>query len=195
MHINAIGGDCPGKTELDPAILERATVFVEYPEQTRVEGEIQQMAADFEVVEIWQVLTGEARGRSSRNEITLFDSVGFAIEDFSALRFLSDEVEGTSCEKEIDLVASPSDLKDLFGMINALLDRHALRSPRASAVPAGSLMASRTPTVRIAQGTSGCDLAWSLPSVDLIRIPELLHFGSYGAFLAPGADRILELAQ
>ena len=47
VHINAIGGDCPGKTELDSALLERANVFVEYEPQTRVEGEIQQMSSVF----------------------------------------------------------------------------------------------------------------------------------------------------
>src|SRR5699024_10953606 len=41
VHINAIGGDCPGKTELDAAILEQARVFVEFTPQTRIEGEIQ----------------------------------------------------------------------------------------------------------------------------------------------------------
>ena len=41
VHINAIGGDCPGKTELAEAVLHRASIFVEYPEQTRIEGEIQ----------------------------------------------------------------------------------------------------------------------------------------------------------
>ncbi|GMA96095.1 hypothetical protein GCM10025881_29190 [Pseudolysinimonas kribbensis] len=46
MHLNAIGGDCPGKTELDPAILERGDVFVEYTPQTRIEGEIQQLGPD-----------------------------------------------------------------------------------------------------------------------------------------------------
>ena len=43
VHINAIGGDCPGKTELSPLILQRSDVFVEYAPQTRIEGEIQQM--------------------------------------------------------------------------------------------------------------------------------------------------------
>jgi hypothetical protein len=57
VHINAIGGDCPGKTELDAAILRRGNVFVEYTPQTRIEGEIQQMPADFSVTEFWQVLT------------------------------------------------------------------------------------------------------------------------------------------
>ena len=39
VHINAIGGDCPGKTELHRDILLRSDIFVEYPPQTRIEGE------------------------------------------------------------------------------------------------------------------------------------------------------------
>ncbi len=41
VHVNAIGGDCPGKTELDPNILRRARIVVEFEPQTRIEGEIQ----------------------------------------------------------------------------------------------------------------------------------------------------------
>ena len=85
MHINAVGGDCPGKTELDCNILRRADVFVEFAPQMRIEGEIQQMGPDFPVTEFWQVLAGRAPGRRNADRITLFDSVGFAIEDFSAL--------------------------------------------------------------------------------------------------------------
>ncbi|WP_372991494.1 ornithine cyclodeaminase [Sulfitobacter sp.] len=117
IHINAIGGDCPGKTELAPAILHRAGIFVEYPEQTRIEGEIQQLAPDHPVTEIWQVLTGQATGRTDDRQITLFDSVGFAIEDFSALRYVRDQIAGTGFFDPLDLLADPEDPRDLFGML------------------------------------------------------------------------------
>jgi ornithine cyclodeaminase len=120
VHLNAIGGDCPGKTELDPAILDRAAVFVEYTPQTRIEGELQNKAADFAVTELWEVVTGAAPGRTSAEQITLFDSVGFAIEDFSALRYLRDSVTGTSACIDIDLIAAPEDPKDLFGLVPQL---------------------------------------------------------------------------
>lgn len=117
-HLNTIGGDCPGKTELDPNILNRGPVFVEYAPQTRIEGEIQNLPDDFPVTEFWRVLAGIAPGRTSAEQVTIFDSVGFAIEDFSALRYLREEVSGTRLSKTIDLVADPGDPKDLFGMTN-----------------------------------------------------------------------------
>ncbi|WEV77805.1 ornithine cyclodeaminase [Janibacter cremeus] len=118
VHINAIGGDCPGKTELEAQILTRSRVFVEYPPQTRIEGEIQQMDPDFPVVEFWQVLTGQAEGRTSAQEITVFDSVGFAIADFAALRCARDAT--ADLQTTIDLVADPQDPKDLFSLVNSL---------------------------------------------------------------------------
>ncbi len=117
VHINAIGGDCPGKTELHRDILLRSEIFVEFPEQTRVEGEIQALDADHPVTEMWQVMTGQAKGRSDDRQITLFDSVGFAIEDFSALRFIKTAIEGTDFFEPLDMLADPDDPRDLYGML------------------------------------------------------------------------------
>ena len=117
VHINAIGGDCPGKTELAAGILSRSDVFVEFPPQTRIEGEIQQMPEDFEVTEMWQVITGQKQGRRDDRQITLFDSVGFAIEDFSALRYIRDQIKGSEFFIELDMLADPDDPRDLFGML------------------------------------------------------------------------------
>ncbi|MDB6179360.1 ornithine cyclodeaminase [Paracoccus sp. Z330] len=117
IHINAIGGDCPGKTELHRDILLRSDVFVEYPPQTRIEGEIQQMPEDFPVTEMWQVITGAAKGRRDARQVTLFDGVGFATEDFSALRFVRDKLESTGLCQQLDLLADPDDPRDLFGML------------------------------------------------------------------------------
>ena len=122
VHINAIGGDCPGKTELHRDIVARSTVFVEYPPQTRIEGEIQQMDPDHPVVELWQVMTGAAQGRTSAAEVTLFDGVGFAIEDFSALRYVHSKIKGTAFYDDLDFVADPDDPRDLFGMLQRAKD-------------------------------------------------------------------------
>jgi ornithine cyclodeaminase len=117
VHINAVGGDCPGKTELHRDILLRSDIFVEFPPQTRIEGEIQQLAHDHPVTELWQVMTGKAAGRTSAKQITLFDSVGFATEDFSALRYVRDRLPETGLYEELDLLADPDEPRDLFGML------------------------------------------------------------------------------
>jgi ornithine cyclodeaminase len=117
VHINAVGGDCPGKTELHRDILTRSDIFVEYPPQTRIEGEIQQLSANHPVTELWRVITGQAPGRAGRDQITIFDSVGFAIEDFAALRYVRDRIAGTPFYDQLDLLADPDEPRDLFGML------------------------------------------------------------------------------
>ena len=117
VHINAVGGDSPGKTELHRDILLRAEIFVEFPPQTRIEGEIQQLDPDHPVTELWQVMTGAAQGRRDPRQITLFDSVGFAIEDFSALRYVREKIRGTAFYTDLDMVADPDEPRDLFGML------------------------------------------------------------------------------
>ncbi len=117
VHINGVGGDCPGKTELHRDILLRSSIFVEYPPQTRIEGEIQQLPADHPVTELWQVMAGKAQGRTSADQVTLFDSVGFAIEDFSALRYIRSKLAETGLFDQLDMIADPDDPRDLFGML------------------------------------------------------------------------------
>ena len=117
VHINGVGGDCPGKTELARDILLRCAIFVEYPPQTRIEGEIQQLAPDHPVTELWQVIAGQIPGRTDPAQITLFDSVGFAIEDFSALRYIRAQLDSTGLCDHLDMIADPDDPRDLFGMI------------------------------------------------------------------------------
>lgn len=118
VHLNAIGGDCPGKTELHRDILLRSDIFVEFPPQTRVEGEIQQLDPDHPVTELWRVIAGQEAGRTSDDQITLFDSVGFATEDFSALCHIHDAAKRTGFYVDLDMLADPDDPRDLFGMVH-----------------------------------------------------------------------------
>jgi ornithine cyclodeaminase len=130
MFLNAVGGDCPGKTELHGDILRRADarVVVEYEPQSRVEGEVQQMPADFPVIEFAAVAAGRTSGRGNDHEVTIFDSVGFALEDFSSLRYvhrLHREERGSHAT--LDLVPALEDPKDLFALLGARRD-----APRAA---------------------------------------------------------------
>jgi len=119
MHFNAVGGDCPGKTELHPGVLSAARVFVEYEPQSRIEGDLQQMPADFAVTELWRVLQGQAPGRQADSDVTVFDSVGFALEDFSALSLLRDCARELGLGRPVDLIPTLADPKDLFSQLGA----------------------------------------------------------------------------
>ena len=119
MHINAVGGDCPGKTELHADILRDARVVVEYEPQSRIEGEIQQMPPDFPVTELWQVLCSTTAGRQHDAQVTIFDSVGFALEDFSALRYVHEQLQLQHLGRHIELVPAAGDPKDLFRLTHA----------------------------------------------------------------------------
>ncbi len=119
MHLNGVGGDCPGKTEMHAGVVARSSVFVEFEPQSRIEGELQQMPADFAVTEFWRVLAGDAPGRRSTDEVTLFDSVGFALEDYSALRLLRDCAIELGMGRDAGLIPSLRDPKDLFGEMAA----------------------------------------------------------------------------
>jgi len=173
VHLNAIGGDCPGKTELATEILHRADIFVEYPEQTRIEGEIQQLDPDHPVTEFWEVLAGTAKGRTDSRQITLFDSVGFAIEDFSALCYVREAIGGTPFFTPLDMVADPDDPRPICsGWSRAphpSLQSHGSRhsSRPIPTWPRAVLRRARVPPVRPMPAVWPCETAtrcrWPVP--------------------------------
>jgi ornithine cyclodeaminase len=132
MHINAVGGDCPGKTELHADVLRAGRVFVEYEPQTRIEGDIQQMPANFPVIDLWRVLGGSEPGREDADQVTIFDSVGFALEDYSTLRYVNSQAEALDLGIGVELVPwgehdDNPDPKDLFRYTRSGKSRKAIR--------------------------------------------------------------------
>lgn len=86
VHIAAMGADGPGKQELPAALLNRARLFCDLPQQSVVMGEFQSVAAkiasgDLGLTAIGDVLDERAPGRISPDEITVFDSSGIALQD------------------------------------------------------------------------------------------------------------------
>jgi len=135
MHLNAVGGDCPGKTELHPEILRRQDlrIVVEFEAQARIEGEIQQLDQSAAVIEFADVVRGTQTGRMGDDEVTLFDSVGFALNDFSSLRYLYRLNRAQRNAQMIDLVPRLDDPKDLFGrLVSNLSPAKPLPEPRSA---------------------------------------------------------------
>ncbi len=122
MYISGLGGDCPGKTELDVNILFRSKVVVEYKPQSIIEGEIQLLSpTDIDKIvhgELWELITKQKAGRISDDEITVFDSVGFALEDYSVLRltYALATKYGIGCD--MDLIPQITDPKNLISSLN-----------------------------------------------------------------------------
>jgi alanine dehydrogenase len=86
-HFNCIGADAPGKEELDPEILKRAKIIVDNYEQACHSGEINVplskgiISKDDIWAELGEILTGKKAGRTSAQEITVFDTTGIAVQD------------------------------------------------------------------------------------------------------------------
>jgi ornithine cyclodeaminase len=126
-HINAIGGDSPGKTELPIDLLKRAKIVVEYFPQTEHEGEIQLFKKEERAkkvsAELWELVTSVKKIKTHDRDITIFDSVGFALEDFSTLRLVKDLSLKYKIGTEISLVPNLKDPKDLSSLIGNIFTK------------------------------------------------------------------------
>ena len=108
-HIAAIGADKGGDQELDPKILQRARIFVDDIRQCRTDGEInmplrQGLIKEGDIAgEIGEVITGRKPGRTSNEEITLFDSTGIALQDSAtvSLEYERAVAAGVGVEKKM----------------------------------------------------------------------------------------------
>lgn len=117
VYINAIGGDCPGKTEVEKALLEKSTVVCEFLEQCKIEGEIQQLSHDYTCPEIYEVIRGETSINVETHGTVLFDSVGFAIEDFSTLRLVYELAKEHNIGKQMNFIPELDDVRNLFSLM------------------------------------------------------------------------------
>jgi ornithine cyclodeaminase len=120
-HINGIGGDAPGKTELDFNILDRSRIVVEYFDQSILEGEIQRYSKEEAKkkvhAELYELVIGKKKGRESKFDITLFDSVGIGLEDYSVLRLTYELSEKYGIGEEMGLVPDLENPKNLISLI------------------------------------------------------------------------------
>lgn len=93
-HINAIGADAKGKEELDPAILKRARVIVDDRIQAMHSGEInvplsRKIINESDIgLTLGEVIAAKKKGRVSKDDITVFDSTGLAIQDIAVAGFV-----------------------------------------------------------------------------------------------------------
>jgi ornithine cyclodeaminase len=121
VHINALGGDTVGKTELELSLLSRCRIVVEYFDQSFVEGEIQRLslkkAKKLVAGELHEIIKGAKIGRVNDKEITLYDSVGIALEDYSVLKLTYELSRKYTIGRNLSMTPVLSDQKDLIGSL------------------------------------------------------------------------------
>lgn len=122
VHINGIGGDSEGKTEMEFPILSRSKIVVEYFDQCAGEGEIQRFTKEEAKkrvhAELYELITGAKSGREHQKEITLYDSVGVALEDYSVLKFTYGLANRYKIGEERNFTPVLADPKNLISLLN-----------------------------------------------------------------------------
>lgn len=95
VHVNAIGANLANRREVDADLIKASRVVVEYTEQALQEAgdlvlpiKAGEITADVIAAELGDVVTGKKPGRTSPQEITLFKSIGVAIEDIAVAAYV-----------------------------------------------------------------------------------------------------------
>ncbi len=122
-HINGLGGDCPGKTEIAKDLLDHCVIVVEYFEQSFIEGEIQRYSEAEAKARVHsqfdQIIRKEKTARTNDQSITLFDSVGIALEDFSTLNLNYDLAQKLDIGAQVEMIPNLDDPKDLYSLLRS----------------------------------------------------------------------------
>lgn len=127
VHINAVGADLPGKTELPVALLRSALVVADHPAQALQEGECQQLAADDIGPELAYVCAHPEAFAYAREQTTVFDSTGFALEDHLVLDVLLQFADEAGLGWSARIEHLPTDALDPYAFTRSAVPATALK--------------------------------------------------------------------
>jgi len=114
VHVNAVGSDLPGKTELPLALLRRSLVCPDFVEQALVEGEAQLLTRDDLGPSLPDLVKGGEEYAIWRDRPTVFDSTGFALEDVVIAELLMDYASRLSVGQRLPLQGLDGDPHDPY---------------------------------------------------------------------------------
>lgn len=121
LHINAVGSDFPGKTEVPLAHLKRVLVCPDYREQAVREGECQQLKSEEIGPNLTEILSCPENYRQYKESHTVFDSTGWAIEDHTAANMLIELARQLNVGQEIPLESNSNDPRDPYAFAESAL--------------------------------------------------------------------------
>ncbi|MFZ9017897.1 MAG: hypothetical protein ACO23O_12995, partial [Ilumatobacteraceae bacterium] len=115
LHVNAVGADFPGKTELPRTMLERAFVVPDVTSQCRAEGECQQLDTELIGPELAELVRSPELAAPHRRRLSVYDSTGWAVQDAVALELAVELAERLGIGEPMQLEHLPSDPYDPYG--------------------------------------------------------------------------------
>jgi ornithine cyclodeaminase/alanine dehydrogenase-like protein (mu-crystallin family) len=116
-HINAVGSDFPGKVEVPVSVLKRSLVCPDFLQQAMLEGECQQLSADMIGPDIAKLVQNGNEYEKYQNQTTVFDSTGWALEDFVMNNLVAKYASELNCGTEVDMTTAAQDCKDPYGFL------------------------------------------------------------------------------
>ncbi|MEM7340342.1 MAG: ornithine cyclodeaminase family protein [Actinomycetota bacterium] len=117
LHLNAVGADFPGKTELPAATLKAALVCPDVATQCLAEGEAQQLEADDLGPELPTLVRNAREYDGHRQQLTVFDSTGWAFEDLIVAELVLEHAARLGIGSYVDLVPEATDPYDPYALV------------------------------------------------------------------------------
>jgi ornithine cyclodeaminase/alanine dehydrogenase-like protein (mu-crystallin family) len=118
LHVNAVGSDLPGKTELPLQFLRDSLVVPDFTSQASHEGESQQLETGEIGPELHQVVRDPARFAAWQRRHTVFDSTGFALEDLAVLELVEELALAHGIGRRIEIEAIGHDPRDPYDFLS-----------------------------------------------------------------------------
>ena len=120
LHINAVGSDFEGKTELPLSLLTRSTVCPDFLAQAKKEGECQQLE-DHEIGPgVIELVKHRENYVGLKEKLTVFDSTGWALEDHVALKMMNEYAVDLGLGLEVEIELDLPDPLDPYSFLPAL---------------------------------------------------------------------------
>ncbi len=122
LHVNALGSDFPGKTELPIQLLKKSFVCPDFLEQAKIEGECQQLS-DNEIGTNWvKILQDPAAHAHIKNEMSVFDSTGWALEDQVVMDLFLEIAKEFGIGLEVEIESVSEDAKNPYHFLLSTIE-------------------------------------------------------------------------
>lgn len=119
VHINAVGSDFPGKTEVPYTVLQRSLVCPDFTLQAVVEGECQQLKNSEIGPTLSEVVKKADKFSSACHRMTVFDSTGYALEDQAAMELLLNYAHEFGIGNFVQIECTTGEVHDPYAFVRS----------------------------------------------------------------------------